>query len=138
MHRLETFHQSCLRRILRVRYFHHVTNEEILRRTSLLRIRMMIGIRRLRWYGHVVRMPDGRLQKYLLDWQPRHGKRSAGAQRITWIKCVQDDLDIISGIEGATHQQGIVMAKDRKAWGAMLRKARDIEFEQPDPHMDGS
>lgn len=32
--RLEVFHQSCLRRILKVRYFHHVKNSEILRRSN--------------------------------------------------------------------------------------------------------
>ena len=71
--RLETFHQYCLRRILRVRWFHKVRNEVVLERASISALADMVATKRLRWFGHVSRMPEERLPNYLLDWKPRHG-----------------------------------------------------------------
>ena len=81
MGRLETFHHYCLRRILRVRWFHRVRNEEVLNRASVLPIKQIIGSKRLRWFGHVSRMADDRLPYYLLDWKPKHRKQSRGRPR---------------------------------------------------------
>ena len=81
MGRLETFHHYCLRRILRVRWFHRVRNEEVLNRASVLPIKQIIGSKRLQWFGHVSRMTDDPLPYYLLDWKPKHRKRSRGRPR---------------------------------------------------------
>ncbi|XP_068692868.1 uncharacterized protein [Montipora foliosa] len=55
--RRETLHQYCLRRILRIRWFHRVENEEVLRRATRKPIRDLICNKRMSWFGHVVRMP---------------------------------------------------------------------------------
>lgn len=61
LHRFEVFHQRCLRRILRIRWFHRVRNAEVLERARVNPIDTYIGANRLRWFGHVSRMPDSRL-----------------------------------------------------------------------------
>ena len=132
IHRLEVFHQSCLRRILRIRFFHQIRNVDVLQRIKISSIRVLLAIKRLKWYGHVVRMNNSRLPKYLLDWYPKHGHRSVGRQRTTWIKCVEEDLELLSGRVGITHQQGQTMAADRKRWSTMLRKGKENFAEQPD------
>mgnify|MGYP003407336564 FL=1 len=53
--KLDTFHQRCLRRILKVTWKDHVTNEEILRRTGQRRLRDSIAERRLKFAGHILR-----------------------------------------------------------------------------------
>ena len=50
--KLDTFHQRCLRRILKVTWKDHITNEEILRRTGQRRLRDSIAERRLKFAGH--------------------------------------------------------------------------------------
>ena len=50
IHRLEVFHQSCLRRILKVKFFHHVRNTDILQRTNQSHIRILVAIIRLRCF----------------------------------------------------------------------------------------
>ena len=72
--------QVCLRRILKVKYFHHVTNVGICGRTECYPIRFLISEARLRFFEHTARMSDGRIPRYLLTWKPRHGNRSAGRQ----------------------------------------------------------
>ena len=76
-------------------------------------------------------MDSNRLPNYILDWTPKHGKRSAGRKRVTWMDCVEEDLALLTGRTGITHLQGKVLAINRKAWGLMLRKGKDIKIEQP-------
>ena len=76
--RFEVFHQISLRRILRIRWYYHiVSNEEVLRCAGIKSIATFISAARLRWFGHVSRMPDSRLPKFLLNWKPNYGKRQA-------------------------------------------------------------
>ena len=80
IHRFEVFHQRCLRRILRVKCFNRMSNEEVLERARINPVARYISANRLRWFGHVVRMPDTRLPRYLLDWTTAHGKDHVGVQ----------------------------------------------------------
>ena len=64
--KLESFHISCLRRILCLSYMESVTNEEVLARSRMSTLSAMIVIKRLKWFGHVLRMNDDRLA--LLDF----------------------------------------------------------------------
>ena len=116
MKRLETFHQYCLRRILRVRWFHRVRNEEVLKRASVLPIKQIIGSKRLRWFGHVSRMPEDRLPYYLLDWKPKHGKRSRGRPRKHLNDVYIDDAEEKLNRTGITVDNLKGMAADRKRW----------------------
>ena len=52
MKRFEVFHQTSLRRILRIRWYYHVSNEEVLRHAGIKSIETSISAARLRWFGH--------------------------------------------------------------------------------------
>jgi hypothetical protein len=65
MKRFEVFHQTSLRSILKIRWFFHVSNEEVLKRAGIKSIETFISAARLRWYGHVVRMPNSRTAEVL-------------------------------------------------------------------------
>mgnify|MGYP000105577131 CR=1 FL=1 len=56
----------CLRRILDIKWLDKVTNNEMFARTGLSRLYTLLQQCRLRWLGHVSRMPDGRIPKDLL------------------------------------------------------------------------
>ena len=124
MKRFEVFHQRCLRRILRIRWFNRVSNAEVLNRAKINSIETHISAMRLRWYGHVARMPDKRLPKYLLDWIPMHGKRSRGRPRKSWLNCIKEDAASFTGIKDITHPTMVSMASDRKLWREMIRHKR--------------
>jgi len=126
MKRFEVFHQRCLRRILTIKWFNRVKNVDVLNRARINSIETFIAAMRLRWYGHVVRMPDERLPKYLISWTPKHGKRSRGRPRRSWPNCVREDAALFTGIEDITTVTMNEMASDRKLWREMIRHKREF------------
>ena len=123
--RIESFHHSCLRRILKVRWFHRVRNEDVLTRAHIKPIINFIAAKRMRWYGHVVRMPEGRMPGYLLEWTPKHGRRRRGGTRTSWIDAVMTDVNTFSGYVGVEHDEAKQLARDRKLWLQMVRRCTE-------------
>ena len=93
--KLESFHTSCLRRILCFSYLEMVTNEEVLARSRMSTLSAMIMIKRLKWFGHVLRMNDDRLAPRAFIWEPtekyRYNKRAPEGQRKTWLDQLEED-----------------------------------------------
>ncbi|KAL5261077.1 hypothetical protein ACHWQZ_G006957 [Mnemiopsis leidyi] len=126
MKRFEVFHQTSLRRILRIKWFYHVSNEEVLRRAGIKPVETFISAARLRWYGHVVRMPDYRIPKFLLNWKPNYGKRSRGRPRKDWKSCVLEDAATFTGVKDINNSKTETLAANRVQWRNMLRRQRDV------------
>ena len=119
MKRFEVFHLISLRRILKIRWFYHVSNEEVLRRAN-------IKSGRLHWYGHVVRMPNDRLQNFLLNWRPNYGKRSRGRPLKNWNAYVLEDVAKFQSVDYINNDTTQALAADRVQWRYMLRRQRDV------------
>nr|VZI46419.1 unnamed protein product [Spirometra erinaceieuropaei] len=74
--RLNHFHLSCLRRILRLKWQDRIPDTEVLERTGILSIYAILKQLQLRWSGHLVSMDDERLPKRLF-----HGDVATGSRR---------------------------------------------------------
>ena len=72
---------------------------------------------RLRWYGHIMRMEEGKKPKRYLMWKPE-GKRPAGRPRKRWIEGVEAAL----GNRGTSVQEVETNKKydDRRDWRGFL------------------
>ena len=123
MHRMEVFHQTCLRRILRIKWYDRVSNVRVLKKAGIGAVEGYISSNRLRWFGHVSRMPEHRIPKIMMNWVPRHGKRSRGRPRKTWMQCVQEDASCLTN-DTVTKDQLISRAQDRDEWRRFVRRAR--------------
>ncbi|CAH1266663.1 Hypp3484 [Branchiostoma lanceolatum] len=71
--KLERFQQQKLRAILKVKWQDLVTNETVLLGANLPSIETTMARHRLRWAGHVRRMPAARLPRQILFSQLEHG-----------------------------------------------------------------
>ncbi len=71
---------NCLRRICGISLRDHVPNVDILNRCNTLSVESQLQGKRLRWLGHVFRMPNDRLPKKLLFGQVK-GLRPPGRPR---------------------------------------------------------
>nr|VZI20073.1 unnamed protein product [Spirometra erinaceieuropaei] len=78
--RLNHFHLSCLRRILRLKWQDRIPDTDVLERTGILSIYAILRQIQLRWSGHLVRMDDERLPKRLFYGDVASGSRRQGGQ----------------------------------------------------------
>ena len=106
-----------------MRWFHRVRNDDVLERASICSLEDIIGSKRLRWFGHVSRMPEERLPLYLLDWKPKHGKRSRGRPRKSLNDVYIEDAENRMNRSGLTIDGMKSMASDRKKWGNLTQKS---------------
>ncbi|BHF60852.1 hypothetical protein SprV_0100382100 [Sparganum proliferum] len=76
--RLNHFHLSCLRCILRLNWQNRIPDTDVLERTGILSIYTMLRQIQLLWSGHLVRMDDERLSKLLFYGDVATGSRRQG------------------------------------------------------------
>ena len=64
-------------------------------RSRMSTLPAMIMIKRLKWFGHVLRMNGDRLALRAFTWEPTekncYAKRAPGGQRKTWLDQLEED-----------------------------------------------
>lgn len=122
--RLNTFHMRSLRRILGISWQDKVPNTEVLSRAGLPSMSTLLRQRRLRWLGHVHRMPDGRIPKDLLYGELATGSRRRGRPQLRYRDALKRDMKAV-GIDTETWEN---LAADRSQWrGAVTRHLKTGE-----------
>ena len=121
LHLLEMFHQRSLRQILNIKWWHRITNIEVLQRAKTTSIETMVRSNRLRWLGHVCRMPDHRIPKQLLFGELAHGTRSRGRPKKRWKDCVKEDLNIFGMWDNWYSTTG-----NRPAWRSQIHSGKSL------------
>ena len=118
MHKLDVFHHRCLRKILKIKWKDHVSNEELLKRAGQREMRDIIRDRRLRFAGHLLRRPQSCPAKIAMSWVPQHGKRRRGRPRMTWRKTLERDMEQMN--LGDTSAEDA--AQDRSRWRSLVAR----------------
>ena len=89
---LEKLHQRCIRSILNIRWYHRVSNAQVLLQSNLRSIEATLSLCQLRWAGHLVRMEDGRLPKQLFYGELSQGKRGIGRPKLRYKDSLKANL----------------------------------------------
>ena len=113
---LERFHQKSLRRITRIRWFHKITNVNVLYKCNITSIEAMLDKARLRWAGHLVRMDDSRIPKMLLYGKLRNGQSRKG-NHLTYVNKLKGTMRACK-IDTTSFE---VLAKNRSQWRAVCK-----------------
>ena len=92
LQKLESFHHRCLRKILKVSWSDFVPTTEVLTRAKMSSIESFIITMRLKWIGHVRRMPDERLPKKMLNSMLAEGVRVRGKPAKRWKDVIKGDM----------------------------------------------
>ena len=88
--RVRRFESNCLRKIMNIRWFEHISEEQVRERSGQKTVIETIRYQRWHWYGHVLRMPEYRLPKQALNWTPE-GSRRVGRPKDTWRRTIGRD-----------------------------------------------
>jgi hypothetical protein len=116
--RLRVFETTCLRRIEGVTRRDRIRNTEIYSRLRIQRdIVNRIQTRRLRYFGHVTRMQNGRYPKVALQGYV-HGKRRRGRPKKRWMDMIEEDCRMM----GLTVGEATRRAQDRDAWRLCIKE----------------
>ncbi len=127
---LEVFGNDSIHRILRVRRRDCVPSVGLRRHLSLTSIPALLVQRKLRWFGHAARRPEGELIKDLLlptpprTWLRRYGRP---AKDMGYHDQGRPGTDLWTArLRPRTMEKGLVkvsseLAQDRRAWSASVR-----------------
>jgi hypothetical protein len=89
--RLQTFVNNYLRRIVNIKWFDRITNDDLWSITKQESIENQIKRRKWNWIGHTLRKERGVIVKTALDWNPQEYSRR-GTPKGTWRGTIEDEI----------------------------------------------
>ena len=116
--RLNHFHLSCLRKLLKIKWQDKIPDTEVLTKAGMQSMHTVLKLAQLRWTGHVIRMPDALLPKKVFYGELQEGKRSQGSQKKRYkdtLKASLKDFEIPMGSWEQT-------AQERSKWRGLINK----------------
>ena len=119
---------GCLRKIKGVTRRDKIRNADIRKELGITTdIVQKIQARRLRYYGHVVRMKAERLPNIALFGRV-HGKRTRGRPRKRWLDNIREDIEEmgISMVEACR-----LAASDRDRWRSSIQRLSERGLPSP-------
>ena len=116
--RLNHFHTSCLRKLLKIKWQGRIPDTEVLKREGMQSVHTLLKLAQLRWTSHVTRIPDERLSKKILYGELKVGKRSHGDQK----KRYKDTLKAFLKDFNITTESWEQIAQDRTNWRGLIKK----------------
>jgi len=118
--RLSAFHTFNLRFILGKTWEDKMTNEDVFRITGSGPLSSRLKFFRLRWAGHVNRMPQRRIPRLLLHGVLEEGTRHTGRPRLKFKDVIKRDLKDFD-IEPVAWTS---LSRDRASWRSKLHAGR--------------
>ena len=91
LQKIQTFINSCLRRIYRISWPDKIRNEELWKRAGQDPVEKQIMKRKWGWIGHTLRKESSSITRQALTWNPQ-GKRKRGRPRNTWRRDTEAQL----------------------------------------------
>ena len=73
--KLRVFESNCLRKVMSIKWFEHVTEEEVRKRNGQQSVIQTLKTERWRYYGHMLRMNEEKLPKQVLIWRTEGSRR---------------------------------------------------------------
>nr|KAG5712354.1 hypothetical protein BaRGS_023933 [Batillaria attramentaria] len=109
--KIQTFLNTCLRRIFNIRWPEKIRNEELWERAGQEPVVKQILRRKWGWIGHTLRKPASSTTRQALTWNPQ-GKRKRGRPRNSWRRDTEAEL-----CKQGTNWTGVArLAQNRVRW----------------------
>ncbi|KAK7093684.1 hypothetical protein V1264_007385 [Littorina saxatilis] len=109
--KIQIFVNTCLRRILNIRWTDRIRNEDLWERADQKPAAQQILRRKWGWIGHTLRKPASSITRQALKWNPQ-GKRKRGRPHNSWRRDTEAEINR----QGKTWSQIERAAQDRVGW----------------------
>ena len=114
---IDSYHRRILRNALDVKWPKKISTVDLYRETRATPRSVIIEKRRMRLYGHIMRLHEKTPVRQALDEYDRPLKMHRGAQKFTWRKNVTNDLCKLN-LDRSTAAE---TAQDRKGWRQLIK-----------------
>ena len=118
MPRLNHFHTSCHRKLLKIKLQDRIPDTDALKRVRMQSVHTLLKLAQLKRTGHVTRMHEERLPKKILFGELEMGKRSYGGQKKRYKDTLKASLKNFN-IPTESWEQ---IAQDRAKWRGLIRR----------------
>ena len=116
---IDSFHRRILRsHVLNIRWPKIVKNEDLYEKTKLEPWSTKIEKKRMKWFGHLMRLDENTPARKALKVALIKLKRPRGRPKLTWIELMRKQLQA----NNLTWEEASDLAKDRKEWRDILQR----------------
>ena len=119
--KVDIIHRNLLRGVLNIRWYDKISNDELYQRTNVQKWSTIVKVRRLSFFGHVCRLPEGAPARRTLIEALRPCERPRGRPKTVWIDNIRDQL---KEVNINTIKEGIFIAQDRDKYRVTTRQTR--------------
>ena len=116
---IDGYHRRLLRNAINIKWPNKISSEDLYKKTEQKKWSETLKLRRLRWFGHALRLPEETPAKMALEEAQRTLKKIKGGQKTTWLKTITNDLSDA----GYTLQQAKELASERTERREVVRSA---------------
>ena len=109
---IDAFQRRLLRQVLNIRYPKKMSNEKLQELTKQDKWSHYIATQRLRWLGHVLRLPEDSPAKQALAEIERPVRKPRGSPKLKWITIVKQQLNILN----ISWEQAQDISQNRHRW----------------------
>ena len=115
--KIDIVQRQFLRRILNIKWYEHITNEEVYNIANCKKWADKVKACRIRWFGHLCRLPEDAPAKRALYEILRPCNKPQGRPKTTWLQTICDQLKEL-GINSI--EEGIEVARNRNTFRVLL------------------
>ncbi|XP_062604220.1 uncharacterized protein LOC134266019 [Saccostrea cucullata] len=115
LQKIQTFYNTCLRRIFNIRWPERISNEELWKRAGQEPMDIQIRQRKWGWIGHTLRKSPSSITRQALTWNPQ-GKRKRGRPRNSWRRDSESELKT----QDMTWHDAARAAQNRVRWRTVV------------------
>ena len=91
---IDSFHRRLIRsHILNVRWPKIVKNNEVYEKTKLKPWSKRIELKRMKWFGHLIRLDEYTPARKALRIALTKSKKTPGKQKLTWVELMKKQLE---------------------------------------------
>ena len=114
---INSYATNCYRIILGICYQDRVSNATIYQMTNQQPLSHLIQKRQLKWLGHILRKPNDELINIYAFYDPLHGTRRKGRQRILYHQYIANSINRAISLSPAEIRNA---AQDRSQWRKLV------------------
>ena len=111
---IDVFHRKIIKeKIMKIFYPKVISNEEFYKRTKCTPWSVIVEKRRLKWFGHLMRLPPDTPARKALEYATAQYAKPRGRPKMTWLAMFKKQL---SDGYGLSWERACALASDRDVW----------------------